>query len=148
MREKSDLNEKHLKQTAPNCDDYSLEWRQYCLDTVCTNFNQIICDMAGSGGSVGGGCSHQPSMVNSQNNYHHQQQPQQFSAIKLSQSLSSSRPNATTFNAASIDIDGGSKKSIVGSQSLLSSNTVSSLFLPSSPSGYISGSDARISGRF
>lgn len=54
MREKieSSSEKQQFKQSAPNCDDYSLEWRQYCLDPACTNYNQVIFDMIKSGGST------------------------------------------------------------------------------------------------
>lgn len=42
-REKVDTD-KHFKQTS-NCDDFSLEWRQYCLDPLCTNYNQTLQEM-------------------------------------------------------------------------------------------------------
>jgi hypothetical protein len=33
------------KQPKQRSEDISLEWRQYCLDPLCTNFNQVIQNM-------------------------------------------------------------------------------------------------------
>lgn len=124
MREKSDSCEKHLKQTVPNCDDYSLEWRQYCLDSMCTNYNQIINEIG--------------SLVPT--TYAPYGFRNQISTIKLAH-------RARTGLNKCIEVD--LSPLTTETSSLLSNSSLSnfSFPIPTSPSGYFSNSNQKFANR-
>ena len=42
LREKFDASASEKHQPKQYAEDLSIEWRQYCLDPICTNYNQIV----------------------------------------------------------------------------------------------------------
>lgn len=123
LREKGDSTvEKQLKQTAPNCDDYSLEWRQYCLDPMCTNFNQVINEL---------GRSHTAASL--------------LYGLANPALAASSR---VASRVANVNSSASLSPFLLGSQSLLASEPSGYVSFPPplSPSGLFSSSNNRISG--
>jgi hypothetical protein len=115
LKEKTDTE----KQSKQKVEDTSLEWRQYCLDPLYTNYNQVVQNLLKNGSrtsppntlnsnaayaQAAGGAFRQP--INSNASYFQQEQCQQFSFYEGYSPVPISP--SCFFNASSSNVTSGS----------------------------------------